>query len=141
MSEATPAPTPSTFTFFIDRCLTGRRFRKALTDAGLRVESLEGHLPQDCPDASWIPLISTPPFEWVIVTKDNAIFTNPLEFTLICDYKARVVVFPDQDLTAQEMSERFLFHLPAVVVALTARPAPLIIFLLADRVEILPPAV
>jgi PIN like domain len=127
-------------TFFIDKCLTGARFRKALLGAGLRVESLEKHLPENSPDADWIPLVSAPPFEWVIVTKDKAILSNPHEFDQICDYRARVVMFPDQDLTAQQMSERFLAHLPAVLDALRTRAAPLVILLNHDGIQVFPPA-
>lgn len=125
-------------TFFIDRCLTGHRFRTALRRAGLDVRSLEDHFPQDVEDAFWIPFVSSPPFEWVIVTKDNAILSNPAEFDALCDSRARVVMFPEQDLTADEMAERFLYHLTAVRDTIDTRGAPFIVLLHRDRVEVVP---
>jgi hypothetical protein len=125
-------------TFFIDRCLTGRRFRNALRQAKQTVESLENHLPQDVQDVDWIPLVSSPPFEWVIITKDRAILTNPVEFDALCDSKARVVMFADQDLSAQDMIDRFLHHLPDIQNTINTREAPFIVVLYDDRVEIHP---
>jgi hypothetical protein len=125
-------------TFFIDRCLTGHRFRNALRRAKLAVESLEDHLPQDVQDADWIPLVSSQPFEWIIITKDRAILTNPREFDAICDSKARVVMFPDQDLSAQDMIDRFLHHLKDIQTTIEKRDAPFIAVLYADRIEVHP---
>ena len=125
-------------TFFIDRCLTGHRFRSALSRAGLRVESLEFHLPSNCDDLTWLPLVSAPPFEWVIITKDNSILSNPYEFDAICEYRARMILFPDQDLSATEMADRFLHYLSDILTALDTRGSPLIIVLHKNRIEIGP---
>ncbi len=125
-------------TFFIDRCLTGFRFRYALRRAKVTVESLEDHFPPDVQDVDWIPIVSAPPFEWVIVTKDNSILANPHEFAAICDFQARVVMFPDQDLTAQEMSVRFLHFLPDIQGTLDTRSVPWILVLEAAAIQVYP---
>lgn len=125
-------------TFFIDRCLTGHKFRNALRRAKLDVRSLEDHFPQDVQDAFWIPFVSAPPFEWIIVTKDHAILSNPAEFNALCDSKARVVMFPEQDLTAEEMSDRFVRQLPLILDTINTRDAPFIVVLHNDRVEVFP---
>jgi hypothetical protein len=125
-------------TFFIDRCLTGHKFRNALRRAKLDVRALEDHFPETVQDVDWIPFVSAPPFEWVIVTKDCSILSNPAEFDALCDCMARVVMFPDQDLTADEMTDRFLRRLADVRDAVSTRDAPFVVVLYDDRVEIFP---
>jgi hypothetical protein len=76
--------------------------------------------------------------EWVIITKDRAILTNPTEFDAICDFQARVLMFPDQDLSAQDMIDRFLLLLPEIQNTIDTRNAPFIAVLYVDRVELFP---
>ena len=70
-------------TFLIDVCLRGKQFRTALHQAGLKVERLEAHFPEDCPDVEWIPLFSNAPFDWIIVTRDFRVFQNSYELQAI----------------------------------------------------------
>ena len=127
-------------TFFLDNTFAGNKIPRALRRAHLQVVRLKDHFGRDdVPDEEWIPLVSEPPFEWVIVTKDNRILANPNEFEAICQARARIVLFPvDEDLTAEQIVERFLFHLPAIRDVIAERQAPFIIYLHAGGVQVLP---
>ena len=49
-----------------------------------------------------------------------------------------MILFPDQDLSATEMADRFLHYLSDILTALDTRGSPLIIVLHKNRIEIGP---
>lgn len=127
-------------TFFLDNTFAGHRIPRLLRHAKVTVERLVDVFGRnDVEDAEWIPHISAPPYEWVAITKDNGILEKPYEFTAICDYRARIVLFPrGEDLSADQVAERFLDRLPAILHVLSYQAGPLLFFLEPGTMRVVP---
>jgi PIN like domain len=92
-------------TFFIDRCL-GKGVGAALREAGLRVEFHADHFPDDADDQTWILEVGRR--GWVVLTKDKAIRTRPVEVHAVESAKVRMFRLSSGNMKGAEMARVFV---------------------------------
>lgn len=119
---------------FLDRSLGRLRVPARLRASGLRVVTLAEHygIPADeaVPDNAWLRL--TAQRGWIAFTKDRRIRTREGRF--IRQFGARCFcVDPSAGLDADEVADRFLRSLPAIVSA-CAETGPLYYAVRRDRI-------
>ena len=91
--------------FFIDWCL-GKSVATALAEIGAQVEHHGSHFNQAAPDVEW--LLEVGKQGWVVLTKDQAIGSNPLELAAIARAKVKVFVLVSGSLNSQQMATLFV---------------------------------
>jgi len=105
-----PAELPD---LFIDRSLGRIQVPTLLRAAGLRLVTLAEHygIPADekVRDATWIQLVGER--GWVALMKDRRVRFNRAEREAVRRHAVRCFCIPRQNLTAQEMANRFLHNL------------------------------
>ena len=131
-----PAELPD---LFIDRSLGRIQVPTLLRAAELRLVTLAEHygIPADqkVRDAAWLQLVGER--GWVALMKDGGIRFNRAEREAVKRYAVRCFCIPRQNLTAQEMANRFLHNLDAMEAA-CREPGPFIYAVDARRLRPLP---
>ena len=94
---------PSSITFFIDRCLGSKRIVIALRQAGLTVESHDENFPTNAQDVDWLPIVGEQ--GWVVLTKDANIDRRPLERMAVARSGVYLFILTSQNLSGNDMIE------------------------------------
>jgi hypothetical protein len=118
---------------FLDRSVGTRRIASALRAADLDVETIAdryGAANVSIPDEQWIAEASGA--GRLLISADKRIRYRPRERAAICEHAARCLTFAAGDLTADQMIELFLRHLPHVR-AVAAAVGPSVHHLTKDR--------
>ena len=118
---------------FLDRSVGTRRIASALRVADLDVETIAdryGAANLYVPDEQWIAEASAA--GRLLISADKRIRYRPRERVAICEHSARCLTFAAGDLTADQMIELFLRHLPQVQ-AVAAAAGPYVYHLTRDR--------
>ena len=127
----------STCTFFVDRCL-GKSVGIALRDAGLNIEFHADHFADDADDETWISDVGQR--GWVVLTKDKAIRTRPVELRAVEAAKVRVFNLSGGNLTGAEMARIFVDNRLKIGRFIKNHPAPFIARVSASGVALVYPA-
>lgn len=120
---------------FLDRSLGTKKIASALRGRSLDVETIQdryGSAASTTADVRWIQDASRD--GRVLIGADQRIRYNPLERRALCLSAARCFTFPRGDLTAVEMIDRLVRHLPEVGRISTEQPGPFVYHLTRDRV-------
>jgi PIN like domain len=118
---------------FLDRSVGTRRIARALRAADLDVETIAdryGAANTHVPDEQWIEDASRD--GRLLLSADKRIRYRPRERAAICTHAARCLTFAAGDLTAQQMIDLFLRHLPRVR-TIAEEPGPYVYHLTRDR--------
>jgi hypothetical protein len=118
---------------FLDRSVGTRRIAGALRAADLDVETIAdryGAANTQIPDEQWIEEATRD--ARLLVSADKRIRYRPRERSAICQHAARCLTFAAGDLTAEQMIELFLHHLPRVR-AVAEDAGPYVYHLTRDR--------
>ncbi len=121
---------------FLDRSLGRILVPRLLRDAGLRLTTLAEHygVPQDedVADVEWLELAGRN--GWTVFLKDARIRSRTVERQALQRFEVRAFCITRQDLTAAQMAERYLRHLPAITRACT-QPGPFIYAVQESRID------
>lgn len=124
---------------FLDRSLGRIQVPRLLRAAGLRLVTLAEHYgtPADerVKDVSWLQLAGQR--DWAVLMKDRGIRFNVAEREAARRYAVRCFCITRQNLTAQEMADRFLHNLTAMEAA-CIQPGPFIYAVDERRLRRLP---
>jgi predicted nuclease of predicted toxin-antitoxin system len=110
-------------TFFVDRCL-GRSVGLALREAGLQVELHADHFADDADDETWIGVVGKR--GWVVLTKDKAIRTRPVELHAVVVAKVRMFRLSSGNMKGEEMARLFVENRLKMGRFIKEHPAPFI---------------
>jgi predicted nuclease of predicted toxin-antitoxin system len=94
---------PSSITFFIDRCLGSKRIVTALRQAGITVEIHDDNFAPDAPDVDWLPIVGER--GWVVLTKDANIDRRPLERMAVARSGVGLFILTSPNLSGNDMIE------------------------------------
>ena len=121
---------------FLDRSLGRIKVPKLLRSAGLRLRTLSEHygMPQDerVADEEWLEVAGSR--GWVVLMKDKRIRYRPHERGAVERFSVRCFCLAGRNLPAEEMAERFLRCLPAIVEA-CRDPGPFVYLVYKDRIR------
>jgi hypothetical protein len=121
---------------FLDRSLGRIKVPRLLREAGLRLLTLSEHygIPADegVADDEWLRLAGSR--GWVVFMKDTRIRYNRAEREAVKSHGVRCFCLANQSLTGDEMADRFLSNLDAIVRACGER-GPLIYAVHRTRIE------
>jgi len=121
---------------FLDRSLGRKKVPGLLRSAGLRLVTLAEHygIPADesVADIEWLELAGRN--EWVVFLKDARIRSRTVEREAVKAFSVRCFCISRQDLTAEQMAERYLAHLEAITAA-CAEDGPFIYSVQERRIE------
>jgi len=118
---------------FLDRSVGTRRIASALRAADLDIETIAdryGAANIHVPDEQWIAEASAD--GRLLLSADKRIRYRPRERLAICEHGARCLTFAAGDLTAEQMIDLFLHHLPRVR-AVAEHAGPYVYHLTRDR--------
>ena len=108
----------------MDRSLGRRYVIDALRIAGVRAEALDAHFPQNAPDMEW--LREAGKLQWIVLTKDQTIWRNPQERTVLLRAAVRLFILVRQDLVGAEMAKIFVNALPGIQRRVMREASPLV---------------
>jgi len=115
---------PSSITFFIDRCLGSKRIVTALREAGLTVESHDDSFATDAPDVDWLPTVGER--GWIVLTKDANIARRPLEKMAVARSGVYLFILTSQNLSGNDMIEILMKAIVPMQNLVRKHKAPLI---------------
>ena len=126
---------PSSITFFIDRCLGSKRIVAALREAGLTVESHDDNFATDAQDVDWLPIVGER--GWIVLTKDANIDRRPLERMAVARSGVCLFILASQNLSGNDMIDILTKAIVPIQNLVRKHPAPFIAKIYRDsRVEI-----
>lgn len=126
---------PSSITFFIDRCLGSKRIVATLREAGLTVESHDAKFPIDALDVDWLPIVGER--GWIVLTKDANIDRRPLERMAVARSGVCLFILASQNLSGNDMIDILTKAIVPIQNLVRKHPAPFIAKIYRDsRVEI-----
>jgi len=103
------------FVFLTDRCL-GRYEVPDAVRAALareeRLERLDDHYAPNAADAVWITEVGAK--GWVVLTKDSAMRSNPLEVMAMLSARTAVFIFGNANVGAKQIAGAFTTALPRI---------------------------
>lgn len=121
---------------FLDRSLGRITVPALLREAGLRLLTLSEHygIPADesVPDEDWLKLAGGR--DWVVFMKDKRIRYNQRERDVVRAFRVRCFCLASQQLTGEEMAQRYLRNLDAIVHA-CQQAGPFIYAVQKNRIE------
>ena len=121
---------------FLDRSLGRIRVPAALRAAGLRLVTLSEHygVPADeaVRDEEWLELAGLR--QWAVLMKDSRIRYRSAERAAVRTHRVRCFALSSQQLTADDMADRFLDNLDAITRA-CAESGPFIYAVHRNRIE------
>ncbi len=121
---------------FLDRSVGRIKVPRLLRAAGLRLVTLSEHygIPADegVADDEWLRLAGG--HDWVVFMKDTRIRYNRAEREAVKAHGVRCFCLANQTLTGDEMADRFLSNLDAIVRA-CVDPGPFIYAVHQTRIE------
>jgi len=126
-----------TSTFFVDRCL-GKSVGLALRQSGLHVEFHADHFADDADDETWISVVGQR--GWVVLTKDKAIRTRPVELQAVIAANVRMFRLPSGNMTGEEMGRVFVDNRLNMGRFMKNHPPPFIARVSASGVAMVYPA-
>jgi hypothetical protein len=115
------------FTFLTDRCLGKYEVPdavRAVLDEGEQLVRLDDHYAPDAADALWIPEIGTK--GWVVLTKDSAMRSNPLEVMAMLSARTAIFIFGNANVTGKQLATAFTTALPRIRTAVRRFKVPLL---------------
>jgi predicted nuclease of predicted toxin-antitoxin system len=115
---------PRSTTFFIDRCLGGKRIAEVLRNAGISVEIHDDHFDKGAQDVDWLPDVGRR--GWIVLTKDARIGKRPLEKIAVASTGIRMFTLASQNLSGADMAEIFLKSIISMQELIRKHPAPFI---------------
>ncbi len=122
---------------FLDRSLGRLKVPALLREAGLQLTTLSEHygVPADAQvaDEDWLELAGSR--GWVVPMEDKRIRYRRPELDAVKRYRVRCFCLASQDLPAQEMADRFLRCLPAMIEA-RGDSGPFVYMVYKDRIRI-----
>ena len=123
-------------TFFVDRCL-GTHVSNALQEAGLRVERHATHFAEDADDATWLSDVGSR--GWIVLTKDKAISSKPVELEAVKRANIRMFALSGQGMTGEQMARAFTDNLRKMGRIIKNNPPPFIARVYANGVALIFP--
>lgn len=121
---------------FLDRSLGRKKVPDLLRSAGLRLITLAEHygIPADegVADTEWLELAGRN--GWAVFLKDARIRSRTVEREVVETFSVRCFCISRQDLTGEQMAERYLTHLDAIAEA-CADDGPFIYAVQERRIE------
>jgi hypothetical protein len=121
---------------FLDRSLGRVKVPRLLREAGLHLTTLAEHygVPADesVADTTWLEFAGTN--GWVAFMKDARIRSRRVERETVQRFGVRCFCITRQNLTADDMADRYIEHLPAIAKA-CEQPAPFIYAVYENRIE------
>jgi predicted nuclease of predicted toxin-antitoxin system len=126
----------SSSTFFVDRCL-GRQVGLALRQSGLTVEFHADHFADDADDETWLSEVGKR--GWVVLTKDKAIRTKPVELNAVKAAKIRMFSLSSGNMTGEQMASVFVANRLSMGRFIKKHPPPFIARVSASGVAIVYP--
>jgi predicted nuclease of predicted toxin-antitoxin system len=124
-------------TFFVDRCL-GKGVGVALRESGLHVEFHADHFADDADDQTWISEVGRR--GWVVLTKDKAIRTRPVELNAVEAAKVRMFSLSSGNMTGEQMAEVFVANRLNIGPLIKKHSPPFIARVSASGVSLVYPA-
>ena len=122
--------------FFLDRSLGRVKVPGLLRDAGLRLTTLSEHygVPGDerIADEEWLEFAGSR--GWIVLMKDKRIRYRPHERGAIEQFRVRCFCLAGRNLPADEMADRFLRCLPAIVEACHS-PGPFLYVVYKEQIR------
>ncbi|MGH8929461.1 MAG: hypothetical protein ACRDZO_02180 [Egibacteraceae bacterium] len=120
---------------FLDRSLGRVQVARGLRAAGLRLITLAEHygMPADECIADTVWLADAGTHGWVVLMKDERIRRNQAERGALTKHHVRCFCLTRQDLTAADMTRRFLDNLPAITAA-CSQPGPFLYAVHTNRI-------
>lgn len=115
---------PDEPTFFVDRSLGRKLVPDALLRAGLRVETHDAHFAQDTKDVEWLPVVGER--DWVVLTKDDRLRTNPLERAAVIEARVRLFIVRAGEASGAQLAELLASKAGALASFAVATPGPFI---------------
>jgi hypothetical protein len=123
----------SSFRLFLDRSIGTQKIATALRAEQLDVETIAdryGPANTHVRDEQWIAEASRD--GRLLISADKRIRYRPRERLAICIHAARCITFAAGDLTSEQMTSLFLYHLPHVQVV-AGNPGPYVYHMTRDR--------
>lgn len=121
---------------FLDRSLGRKQLPERLRARGLRLTTLAEHYgvpaDEDIEDVEWLELVGTR--GWAALMKDAEVRRRPSEKRAIIAHRVRAFCLSGGNLTAEQMSERYLRALSAMTRACVYDDGPSIYAVHADRI-------
>jgi predicted nuclease of predicted toxin-antitoxin system len=115
---------PQPTTFFIDRCLGGKRIAEALRHASITVEIHDDHFDKGASDVEWLPNVGQK--GWIVLTKDARIGKRSLEKIAVANARIKMFTLASQNLSGADMAEIFLKAITSMQEFVREYPAPFI---------------
>ena len=115
---------PEAPTFFVDRSLGRKLVPEALVRAGLRVETHDAHFAQDTEDVAWLPVVGQR--DWVVLTKDDRLRTNPLERAVVIEARVRLFIVRAGEASGPQLAELLANRAAALASFAVATTGPFI---------------
>ncbi len=135
--------------FLTDRCLGKYEVPTAVRAAlgeGELLERLDDHYAPDAADARWITEVGAR--GWVVLTKDSALRSNPLEVQAMLSAKTAIFIFGNANVSGRQIATAFTTALPRIRRAVRRFSVPLlgrvnvtgqVVILWADGLALRPP--
>lgn len=121
---------------FLDRSLGRIRVPRLLRAAGLRLVTLAEHygvpLDEEIEDTTWLALVGEQ--GWVALMKDAEIRRRPAERDILVTCSVRAFCLSGGNFRAEEMADRFIRAIPAMVEACRAS-GPFLYAIHKDRIS------
>ena len=115
---------PSSITFFIDRCLGSKRIVAALREAGLTVECHDDNFAPDALDVDWLPIVGGR--GWIVLTKDANIDRRALERMAVTRSGVYLFILTSPNLSGNDMIEILMKAIVPMQNLVRKHPAPFI---------------
>lgn len=125
---------PQPLRVFLDRSIGTKRIALALRELEVDVQTIKdryGDESSNVEDVRWIADATQD--GRILIGADQRIRYNPLERQTLCIHAAKCFTFPRGNLTAMQMIDRIVLHLPSIV-ELAQRPGPYVYHISADAV-------
>ena len=119
---------------FLDRSIGTKKIALALRELGVDVQTIQdryGDASSTVKDVRWIADATQD--GRILIGADQRIRYNPLERQTLCIHAARCFTFPRGNLTAAQMIDRIVLHLPSIA-QLAEQPGPFVYHISADAV-------
>jgi hypothetical protein len=112
------------WTFFADRDIQGKEFKRIVRAAGIRLEVHSDHFVDYEDDAVWLPAVASR--GWVVLSGDRRIKSRPQNIQAVMNSGSRVLTLVRKDTRNHLIATNFVNTLPKVLHLLDVEPAPFV---------------